>query len=121
MSCSLINNAGISILQLLAILLLKWALQFLIRKFDPDFARSKRSKKNRNNREKSRFKRRRRDLAKIENMMKSELDIKKPEEEKKKGACKYLKKINDFLCVEFFCNFLMAIQLDVLLGVCLAI
>ena len=36
-------------------------------------------------------------------------------------AHRWFSKMNDFMSVEFFCNFLMAIQLDVLLGACLAI
>lgn len=58
-------------------------------------------------------------------MMAKDLDIRKTEAQNQEsqvtGPYKFFSKINSFLCVEFFCNFIMAIQLDVLLGVFLAI
>ena len=53
------------------------------------------------------------------------VDLKKSEEENqnssKRGANKFFAGINDFLSLEFFCNFAMAIQLDILMGAFLAI
>lgn len=117
MSCSMINSIGTQILQILAVLFLKLLVDFFTRMTEPDSIKSKKDKSN--------SKIHGEELAKIKKMLENEIDIKKSEEEnskkQNKGAYKYLKRLNDFLCVEFFCNFFMAIQLDVLLGACLAI
>jgi hypothetical protein len=93
-------------------LLLKLLVSILTRATEPKFIKENRNKKLG-------------ELEKVEKMMQEQLDIKKSEEENNekllKGPYKYFSKLNDLLCVEFFCNFLMAIQLDVLLGVFLAI
>lgn len=94
----------------MALLLLKIVVYFLIRLVDTNFVKIQ--KKNKNNK-KNRFKMRKKELGKIEDMMKNELNTKKGQKGLKvgegKGVSKYLKKLNDFLCVEFFCNFFMAI------------
>lgn len=58
-------------------------------------------------------------------MIKQEIDIQKSEEENLQNRTgrlhKFLRMANEFLNVEFFCNFMMAIQLDILLGVFIAI
>ena len=53
------------------------------------------------------------ELEKVEQMMKSRLDIKKSEQENNETplptSYKIFSKINNFLSIEFFANFMMAI------------
>jgi hypothetical protein len=103
MSCSMINNVGTFVFQILGLLALKCVFSILAALTTPKKIKTE-----------QKLPRLERVKSKVERMMEEQI-------QNKTKSRNIFEKANDFLSIEFFANYMMAIQLDVVMGACITI